>query len=196
MTLGELIIEYREAHKLSQRQFASACGLTNGFISMLEANKNPKTGKPISPSFGSLKSLASAMNMSLQELLEIADDTEIAFDADDVWSRQFKDNLNARIIALSDADASDMGLDIAYLHQIAEDGQAVSLDAACAIADSLGASLDEMVDMHGANDCTMSIEGMTSIDAELVRILQSLTEDKKLAAVEYLRFLANGEGKK
>ena len=36
MTLSDLVQEYRREHGLSQRQFASICGLSNGYISMLE----------------------------------------------------------------------------------------------------------------------------------------------------------------
>ena len=35
MTLGDCIREYREAHDLSQRQFAELCGLSNAYISIL-----------------------------------------------------------------------------------------------------------------------------------------------------------------
>ena len=50
MTLSDLVQEYRREHGLSQRQFASICGLSNGYISMLERNVNPKTGQPVTPS--------------------------------------------------------------------------------------------------------------------------------------------------
>ena len=49
MTLSDLVQEYRREHGLSQRQFASICGLSNGYISMLERNVNPKTGQPVTP---------------------------------------------------------------------------------------------------------------------------------------------------
>ena len=42
MKLGDLIRKYREQHDLSQRQFAISCGLSNGYISMLEKGRNPK----------------------------------------------------------------------------------------------------------------------------------------------------------
>ena len=75
MLLGEIISNYRKEHKLSQRQFAERCGdITNGYISMLENNKNPSTNKPIIPSLDKLKSIANGMGMNLQDLLDIADD--------------------------------------------------------------------------------------------------------------------------
>ena len=36
MTLKDLVIKYRADNGLSQRQFALQCGLSNGYISMLE----------------------------------------------------------------------------------------------------------------------------------------------------------------
>lgn len=41
MTLRDLISAYRKDHGLSQRQFANQCGLSNGYISMLEKGINP-----------------------------------------------------------------------------------------------------------------------------------------------------------
>ena len=49
MNIGELIIEYCEAHGITQSQFARQIGKTKGYISMLVNNRNPKTGKPIEP---------------------------------------------------------------------------------------------------------------------------------------------------
>ena len=76
MTLGALVAEYRREHCLSQRQFAIQCGLSNGYISMLE-NNNPKTGLPVTPSIPALKKIASGMGISLDELLSIADDMPV-----------------------------------------------------------------------------------------------------------------------
>ena len=76
MTIGELIKQYREDHKLSQRQFAELCGdVTNGYISMVEQGKNPSTGKPIIPSIDKLAAFARGMGMSLHQLVEMTDDS-------------------------------------------------------------------------------------------------------------------------
>lgn len=77
MTVGDIIRNYREGHKLSQRQFAIKCGISNGYISMLEKGINPKTGEPIMPSIGALKIIASGMNISLNDLLVQADDMPV-----------------------------------------------------------------------------------------------------------------------
>jgi len=78
MTLGMIIKEYRERNRLSQRQFALMCDVSNGYISMLEEGRNPKTNEPIVPSLATMKKLAKAMGMSLNDLMSKADDMEIS----------------------------------------------------------------------------------------------------------------------
>ena len=74
MTLSEYLRAYRDSHDLSQRQFASICGVSNGYISMLENGKNPKTGDPITPSPQTVQAIARGMGMTMQELLSEVDD--------------------------------------------------------------------------------------------------------------------------
>lgn len=77
MTLGEYIKQYRELHGLSQRQFAHQCNVSNGYISMLEKNMNPKTGKPLTPQVSMLLNIAAGMGMTLSDLLTIVDDMPV-----------------------------------------------------------------------------------------------------------------------
>ena len=77
MTLRECIIKYRKDNNLSQRGFAKLCGLTNGYISMIENDENPATGKRILPSLPSIMKLASGMNMPLLALLEMVDSDDL-----------------------------------------------------------------------------------------------------------------------
>ena len=74
MTLGEYIVKYREKHDLSQRQFANRCGVSNAYISNIEAGFNPHTGKPISPSVVSLKKLAAGLGLTVNDLTMIIDE--------------------------------------------------------------------------------------------------------------------------
>lgn len=79
MTLGELVKKYRTEHELSLRDFSRLSGISNGYISMLEKNEHPKTKKPIVPSIEKMKCIASAMNMSLDSLLDAIDgDQEVS----------------------------------------------------------------------------------------------------------------------
>jgi transcriptional regulator with XRE-family HTH domain len=81
MTLGEFIKQYRERNNLSQRKFAIRCGLSNGYISMLEDGKNPKTGKPLVTKIENIMKIASAMGYTLTDLFESIDDMEIDISA-------------------------------------------------------------------------------------------------------------------
>lgn len=77
MTLGEYIKRYRKEHDLSQRQFAAQCGLSNGYISMLERGENPKTHKPIKPTLEKLNAVARAMGTTFNDLASAVDEMEI-----------------------------------------------------------------------------------------------------------------------
>lgn len=76
MNLGELIRNYRMENNLSQRKFALRCGLSNGYIAMLERNENPDTGKPINPGLDKLKLIAEAMGITSDELIDMLDDEQ------------------------------------------------------------------------------------------------------------------------
>lgn len=73
MTIGEVVLQYRKEHNLSQRQFALRCGLSNAYVNMLEKNINPGTGKQISISVETAEAIASAMGLSTSDLLQFAD---------------------------------------------------------------------------------------------------------------------------
>ena len=83
MKLSELLIKYRNDHDLSQRQFSAICGLSNGYISMIEKEINPKTGEKIKPTIQALHKMAAGMRMSLDDLFEIVDDMDIDISAKD-----------------------------------------------------------------------------------------------------------------
>lgn len=77
MTISEFISRYLNENKLSQRQFAKNCGLSNGYISMLINNENPKTKKPLVPSLSALISLSKGMGITVDELIEQTDDIDV-----------------------------------------------------------------------------------------------------------------------
>ena len=77
MKLSEFIMKYREEHGLSQRQFAEICDVSNSYISMLEKERNPKTGQPIVPSMLHYVKIANGMNISVQDLFSSIDDAPV-----------------------------------------------------------------------------------------------------------------------
>lgn len=76
MILGDLIKEYRTNNKMSLRDFAQRCGLSHTYISALEKNIDPRTGKPIAPTLDAVKYISKGMNISIEDLLKILDDEQ------------------------------------------------------------------------------------------------------------------------
>ena len=74
MTLGEYIKSYRASHSIGQREFAQMCGISAGYVSMLENNRNPKSGRPLSPRIELYQQVAAATGIGLDELIAIVDD--------------------------------------------------------------------------------------------------------------------------
>ncbi|MBQ6177715.1 MAG: helix-turn-helix domain-containing protein [Bacteroidales bacterium] len=82
MTLGEYIKQYRAEHDLSQRQFASLCGISNGYVSMLEKGMNTSTGQPIIPTIQTMRQIANAMGLTIHKVLSEVDDIVLDIGAD------------------------------------------------------------------------------------------------------------------
>lgn len=75
MTLGELIKKYRAEHDLSLRDFAKKSGISNSYLSMIETGRKPSSGRPIVPTLTKLNQLADAMEMRVDDLVLLIDDT-------------------------------------------------------------------------------------------------------------------------
>lgn len=73
MTLGDIVRKYRESNNMSLAEFAQACVLSKGYISMLENNINPRNNKPISPTLPSIVKIAAGMGLELDALLKMID---------------------------------------------------------------------------------------------------------------------------
>lgn len=76
MYLGELIKRYRTENKISQRDFAKLCNLSHTYIAALEKNIDPRTNKPIAPTLDTVKYVAKAMNMSIENVLHLLEDNQ------------------------------------------------------------------------------------------------------------------------
>lgn len=73
MTLGQVIKEYRAAHGLSQDDMAEKTGLSKSYISILERNRNPKTGEPPIASLKTIKLVAQAMGSDFDSVFSMLD---------------------------------------------------------------------------------------------------------------------------
>ncbi len=123
MKLSDVIIQYRLDHGLSQRQFSQLCGLSNGYISMLENNLNPKTKQPITPSLPQLEKVSRALGISLSELFDIVDDMPVSLTREAPSS-----SMTALLPAEADAlrsfrqlDSQDQGRALGYMERLLEE---------------------------------------------------------------------------
>lgn len=82
MTLGEIIKQYRQEHSMSMEAFSRRSGISKAYISLLEKNKHPRTGKPIAPSVQSIKQAADGMRMDFNDLFPLIDG-EVTLPKDD-----------------------------------------------------------------------------------------------------------------
>jgi transcriptional regulator with XRE-family HTH domain len=73
MRLGDLIYQYRKKHKLSMDDFAKRSGLSKAYISLLEKKINPRSAKPIVPTYDTLQKAAKGMNLTIDELFKLID---------------------------------------------------------------------------------------------------------------------------
>ena len=73
MQLGELIVKYRKDHDMSLRAFSRAAGLSATYVSMLEKGMNGRGSVP-TPSIDTYRAVATAMGMSVDELVRTVDD--------------------------------------------------------------------------------------------------------------------------
>lgn len=114
MTISDILKQYRAEHNLSQRQFADQCGVSNGYISLLEKGENPKTGKPVTPTLGNLQKIARTMGTTIDDLLSSADDLEIDISAKPTLNPE--DGLYERIAGL-DPDLQQQLIEFVALAQ-------------------------------------------------------------------------------
>ena len=77
MTLGEFVKSYRKAHDMTMQEFADKAGLSKGYVSMLEKGKHPQSNRPLIPSIETVGKIASAIGISVDELLNRTDGNQL-----------------------------------------------------------------------------------------------------------------------
>lgn len=78
MKFGELIKKYIDDHGLTYKEFADRTGISKGYVSMLIADRNPKTGKPPIPTIKTYNNVAIEMGMTLDELFRTIEDAPVS----------------------------------------------------------------------------------------------------------------------
>lgn len=93
LTLGELVRAYRSEHQMTMQNFADGCGLSKAYISILERNINPSTGRPPIPSLETIRAIAKTLRVDFNDLLA-------ALDGDQVVSLKSAQDLPANVVPL------------------------------------------------------------------------------------------------
>ena len=104
MQLSEVIKNYREENKLSQREFARICGLSNSLISILEMGTNPQTGKRMDPDLRTYRRLANGMGISVAQLFDklrgsdaMINTLSMSFDGQPVSAEKFHQYFDSKV---------------------------------------------------------------------------------------------------
>lgn len=112
MTLGDIIKKYRIEHHLSMDDFSKKSGISKAYISLLEKNMHPKTGKNIAPSVQYIKQAADGMNMDFNVLFSMIDgDVTLEFENGHERKKGVTINVLGRVAAGIPIDAIEEIID-------------------------------------------------------------------------------------
>lgn len=95
MKLSEIVKKYREEHGLSLRAFAERVGVSHNAIANIENERNSH-GNPFVPTMETLVGIASAMGISLNDLLHMMGDEDVFITETDELRDILKDNPDMR----------------------------------------------------------------------------------------------------
>ena len=95
MKLSEIVKKYREEHGLSLRAFAERVGVSHNAIANIENERNSH-GNPFVPTMETLVGIASAMGISLNDLLHMIGDEDVFITETDELRDMLKDNPDMR----------------------------------------------------------------------------------------------------
>lgn len=74
MTLGDVIKSYRDENKVSMEYVANLCGITKGYVAMLEKNVNSKTGRPVKPTIETIVKVCNGLHLDFNSVFNSLDD--------------------------------------------------------------------------------------------------------------------------
>ena len=77
MTIGDITREYRKTHKMNMQDFAKLCGLSKAYISILERNYNPKSGKAPVPSLETIRAISAVIGKDFNDVIAALDGEQI-----------------------------------------------------------------------------------------------------------------------
>lgn len=119
-TLGDIIKKYRTDTSSTLADVATLCGITKGYVAMLEKNVNSKTGRPVKPTIETILKVCAGLHLDIEQVFEdLYDDYITTIPTLKVHHTDSVHNLSQQ-----DKDF------LAYLHQLNEKGQKILLSYA------------------------------------------------------------------
>lgn len=134
MTLGDFIHTFRTDHSMNMQDFADQCRLSKAYISILERNVNPATGRPPVPSLETIQSVARVICVDFNTILSALNrDQEVALETSDAVPLP---NTIKKPLTREKYASQMIRTVVASLEQLNEDGQ----KRVCEYAEDLVAS--------------------------------------------------------
>ena len=169
------LIYLRKREKMTQQELADKIGLSRSAIGMMESGDRM-------PSFEVLESIADTFNVNIDFLIGHSDSGE--------YSAIFRKNLSEILNNSSRSDLEAAGIDVYEAKLIVDGALPLSFDDACALAERLGETIDSML-----NEKDPAAMEDSRVTREIIGVLSGLPEGKLQAAMEYLRYLSDSEGR-
>ena len=130
MTLGEIIKKYRNEHNVSMEYVANLCGITKGYVAMLERNVNSKTGRPVKPSIETIIKICNGLHFDFNEVFALLDDDyEISLSSSEKPFSEKKSEPADELTTLS-GFSNEERLILAFFDELNDEGKALMLDYA------------------------------------------------------------------
>lgn len=186
MFLGELIKKYRIDNEISMRDFSKICGLSHTYIAALEKNIDSRTGKPIAPTLDTVKLVAKALNISIDDMLKILDDEQEFIVNENISSNEYKQAfpLLGMVKAGYDYFASENIIGYVAVDKKVNDVE--NCYALQIVGDSMQPILyeDDIIIVHKQNDVESGQVGIILIDNE------EATVKKVIKHEDYIELIA------
>lgn len=99
--IGDFIKQYRG--ETSLRDFAKKCDISHTHLDSIEKGYDPRTGKPIRVTVETLKKIAKAMNMSINDLLIKSGDVKVSdlmFDNAELIGNEFVETVTIPVLGV------------------------------------------------------------------------------------------------
>lgn len=179
MTIGQRVKIRREELGMSQEELATKVGYkSKSSINKIELGFRVLTQSKI-------KVIADALETTPSYIMGWDEESR-----QNEWASKFRDSV---MQILNNADPSDLeatGISVQEIEEELSGSEPISLAAACSIADQLGESLDSLLGHTPKEMIKAALQQEDGQTAEIIELLLDLPADRRLEALNYIRYLS------